>query len=283
MTETSLPETSLAQVNEGYLLDVNEVAQLLGVTRTRVSQLTSTGQLSFERRRVGARNRLYYRRSEVLAHQQTFYGRHISSTSAGADRTAHDREELSENLSDAQGAHSVRAGAMAQPAQRSASLWPENLLVEMSRLLAREQSNTDLLLKIRELSLQIQAHISAPERKTLPSAADVQARADHLEQFRSLAETLGLLRAQVQHQDHQVSLLFLEFAELKKVLLQLRQDSLKFSAARSFSSAAANNQSLLGQEELPKASELVSRNAASRKRSYPRVARMNMRKTFFSR
>lgn len=79
MPSPEIPNAELDADTEGFQLEVNEVAELLGVTRTRVSQLTSAGQLSFERRRVGTRNRLFYKRSEVLAHQRGFYGRQSAS------------------------------------------------------------------------------------------------------------------------------------------------------------------------------------------------------------
>lgn len=52
--------------SDGYLLEVAEATELLGVSRTRLSQLTSKGILSFQRRKIGTRNRLFYRRTELL-------------------------------------------------------------------------------------------------------------------------------------------------------------------------------------------------------------------------
>lgn len=74
----SLPPTE--HESEGYTLDVNEVAQLLGVTRTRVSQLTTAGVLPHERKKVGIRNRLYYKRSDVLHYQYNFFNRQTNNS-----------------------------------------------------------------------------------------------------------------------------------------------------------------------------------------------------------
>lgn len=79
MTHPDFSDAASTNPSEGYDLEVNDVATLLGVTRTRVSQLTSSGQLSFERRRVGARSRLFYKKSEVLLHQKGYYGRHSAA------------------------------------------------------------------------------------------------------------------------------------------------------------------------------------------------------------
>jgi hypothetical protein len=60
------PETEMDHA--GYDVDATTAAQLLGVGTTRLSQLTTRGSLSFERRKVGFRNRLFYRRAEILAY-----------------------------------------------------------------------------------------------------------------------------------------------------------------------------------------------------------------------
>jgi hypothetical protein len=49
-----------------YDVDVETASQLLGVSTTRLSQITTRGSLSFQRRKVGFRNRLFYRKSEIL-------------------------------------------------------------------------------------------------------------------------------------------------------------------------------------------------------------------------
>ncbi|MEN9529442.1 MAG: hypothetical protein RI932_1315 [Pseudomonadota bacterium] len=285
MTETRLPETSLAHDDEGYLLDVNEVAALLGVTRTRVSQLTSAGQLSFERRRVGARNRLFYRRSEVLAHQRTFYGRHIPGSAPSFVPASQEFSEFDENGFVPDASSPVRVGAFGQPAARTSAQWPEQLLVEMSRLFSREQTNADLLVKIRELTLQIQAHVSAPERKPLSSALELDAREDTIKQFKSLDNALVLLRGQLHSQERLMGQLFLEIAELKKVVLQLRHEGLKSSLPRALPAAAPAPQSERAVAHLEDVGTVDSSalRTPQRKRSIPRVARTAVRKNFSSR
>jgi hypothetical protein len=53
---------------DDYTTDVETAAQLLGIGTTRLSQITSRGTLSFQRRKVGFRNRMFYRKSELLAY-----------------------------------------------------------------------------------------------------------------------------------------------------------------------------------------------------------------------
>jgi hypothetical protein len=282
MTETWLPDTSLANDDEGYHLDVNEVAELLGVTRTRVSQLTSSGQLSFERRRVGARNRLFYRRSEVLAHQRTFYGRHIPGSSSPSAKVTHEQTETGENifspetLSDSLGG---RVGASSSFAHRTLSVWPEHLLLEISKLLAREQSNADLLLKIRELSLQIQAQVLAPERKPLPSALELEEREQTLQQFKILARELEGLRSQFHSQEQQMSGLRWEIAELKKLLLQLKHEQLKIALPRATPAlTSVEPVRSFTVEAQPSLCLPRMENTMHRKRLHPRVGRTTVRK-----
>jgi cell pole-organizing protein PopZ len=129
---------------EGFQLEVNEVAELLGVTRTRVSQLTSAGQLSFERRRVGTRNRLFYKRSEVLAHQRGFYGRQMSSA----------QQQLISRLTDSDefAAQGDRIGATAQ--FRTLESFPSYETVSsalLHRIEEQNQHNRRQLAKIVEM------------------------------------------------------------------------------------------------------------------------------------
>ncbi len=53
---------------DDYTVDVETAAQLLGIGTTRLSQITSRGSLSFQRRKVGFRNRMFYRKSEIEAY-----------------------------------------------------------------------------------------------------------------------------------------------------------------------------------------------------------------------
>lgn len=64
--ETSSLNSAFATVN--FEVDVNEATQLLGVSRTRLSQLVSKGVLGFERRRVDTRMRMYFNRTELLGY-----------------------------------------------------------------------------------------------------------------------------------------------------------------------------------------------------------------------
>lgn len=124
--DTTLPSCQQEENTcEGYSLDVNEVAQILGVTRTRVSQLTSAGVLSCERRKVGIRNRLFYRRSDVVNYQQNFYVRpagYNGRNTSFAPPSAHASADQLHSAS----AHPPRAGAFGQQTTELRLQHPQN-------------------------------------------------------------------------------------------------------------------------------------------------------------
>ncbi len=66
MENTEHPEHIVGAQTDPYEIDVETAALLLGVGTTRLSQITSRGSLSFQRRKVGIRNRMFYRRSELM-------------------------------------------------------------------------------------------------------------------------------------------------------------------------------------------------------------------------
>lgn len=57
-----------------FNLDVEQAAELLGVSRTRLSQITSRGLLNYQRKKVGIRNRLFYRREDILTYMRRQMG-----------------------------------------------------------------------------------------------------------------------------------------------------------------------------------------------------------------
>ena len=90
--ETSQNSVQSECESDGFALDVNEVTQLLGVTRTRVSQLTTAGVLPAERKKVGIRNRLFYKRSDVLNYQHSFFNRHSTGHLKAPHASTHSSE-----------------------------------------------------------------------------------------------------------------------------------------------------------------------------------------------
>ena len=56
---------------ESFTIGAEEAAQILGVNRSRLSQLTSKGIFTFERRKIDTRNRLFYKLTELLNHQRS--------------------------------------------------------------------------------------------------------------------------------------------------------------------------------------------------------------------
>ncbi|APJ03744.1 helix-turn-helix transcriptional regulator [Silvanigrella aquatica] len=59
------------EVIESFTISAEEAAQILGVNRSRLSQLTSKGVFPFERRKIETRNRLFYKLSDLLNHQRS--------------------------------------------------------------------------------------------------------------------------------------------------------------------------------------------------------------------
>lgn len=226
--------------DEGYQLEVHEVAQLLGVTRTRVSQLTSSGQLSFERRRVGTRNRLFYKRSEVLSHQKGFYGRHVAQPIASdVDLHSSIRAQLMPD--------SRRAGARAsivsaeqflpnQDSQSFAGTAEDNLLL----------SNDHSLEKIFKLLVQIQ------KSTTLAPASPRPAATQQIEDDKSraliseLIENVQRLSTQLSLQAGLLGALVEESRSVKKELHKIQQD--KRRAGTFLQAAVTASQSTSGKE-----------------------------------
>lgn len=56
--------------NEFFTINSQKAAEILGVNRTRLSQLTSQGIFPYERRKVESRSRLFYRLNDLLNYQR---------------------------------------------------------------------------------------------------------------------------------------------------------------------------------------------------------------------
>lgn len=237
MIESTQLEISSSE-DEGYQLDVSEVAHILGVTRTRVSQLTSKGQLSFERRRVGLRNRLFYKRGEVVAYQRTFYGRHVPCHSTAPASEASPRPENFETLNSARLQIDSRAGAASSASPRMQFLLPEQLLLETSKLHTQEQQNSFILNKIQDTLNVMSSRVFQQSRKELPTALRCLEEQKTDEKISSLSKLISALGVHLSRQESKIDSLFLEIASLKKDTrkiqsLQQRNDhSLTFSMRR---------------------------------------------------
>lgn len=70
--QTNTVSIVVDQENENSFFTINshKAAEILGVNRTRLSQLTSQGVFPYERRKVDARSRLYYRLNDLLNYQR---------------------------------------------------------------------------------------------------------------------------------------------------------------------------------------------------------------------
>lgn len=63
-------ENSISSSFESFTIGVEEAAEILGVNRTRLSQLTTKGVFAYERRKIGNHNRLFYRLNDLLSYQR---------------------------------------------------------------------------------------------------------------------------------------------------------------------------------------------------------------------
>lgn len=67
MTELSSENLPLLFDDPSFDTDAETAATMLGVGRTRLSQMTSRGELGYIKRKVGGRFRLFYRQSDLVA------------------------------------------------------------------------------------------------------------------------------------------------------------------------------------------------------------------------
>lgn len=61
---------NIPENNEFFTINSQKAAEILGVNRTRLSQLTSQGVFPYERRKVESRSRLFYRLNDLLNYQR---------------------------------------------------------------------------------------------------------------------------------------------------------------------------------------------------------------------
>jgi hypothetical protein len=57
---------------DSFSVPSDEAAHILGVNKTRLSQLTSKGIFSYERKNIEGRSRLFYKLGELLSYQRAF-------------------------------------------------------------------------------------------------------------------------------------------------------------------------------------------------------------------
>lgn len=82
--------SSLTDENlEGYLVDAEEAVQILGVTQSRLSQLTTKGALGAQRRKIGTRHRLFYRRAELISYMRDQEEGYVVTKRQGATTEPH--------------------------------------------------------------------------------------------------------------------------------------------------------------------------------------------------
>jgi len=219
--------------HEGYALDVNEVAQLLGVTRTRVSQLTTSGILPAERKRIGIRNRLYYKRSDVLNYQHRFFNRQ----EVGALRTNHYSHSNTQtsNEFDSIG----RAGASAQIANE-AELKHFAQRAFHSKISESVSTSAEQRLCTAINTLRKQLDKMASKPPTLAVWHEKESRI--FESVEQLFHSLEKLNARVGHNQVLQQTSLDEIASIKKHLNHLQQRLLNQASKPELSSAAQSSE-----------------------------------------
>jgi len=71
---------------ESFTVGAIEASEILGVNRTRLSQLTSKGVFAYERRKVENHNRLFYRLNDLLNYQRNSTYGNLNSNFAFTER-----------------------------------------------------------------------------------------------------------------------------------------------------------------------------------------------------
>ncbi|MEY4064132.1 MAG: hypothetical protein RIR26_340 [Pseudomonadota bacterium] len=216
MLDSAEPTLKKESSDEGYLMDVAEVAALLGVTRTRVSQLTSNGQLSFERRRIGMRNKLFYKRSEVLAYQQTFYGRHLAGGTTPALTASGIRTDAIENSNSVLPVSEERLGGASAGVPRHFRHMPEHLLLETQKLLEQESLVELRLMKLGEQVQSLASLVKDVVPKDKPSARALAMDAEKIAKLDKITERL-------EHLDEKMNLQKFQFETLSSVVAGLQK------------------------------------------------------------
>jgi hypothetical protein len=206
MTHPDFSDAETITHSEGYDLEVNDVAELLGVTRTRVSQLTSNGQLSFERRRVGSRSRLFYKKSEVLLHQKGYYGRHAAAGQSNSPVTGtieHSKITAGE----------PRIGATAEGSKPQ---FVDSRLEIESNLTKQIDERTSKQGRMLEKAIGLLSRLETIQNQSQLKRSWVSATADAAELART--DTLQSIIAHVQNLSQQLH-------DQQNVLVQLIEDS----------------------------------------------------------
>ena len=182
-----------------FNVDVTEAAQVLGVSRTRLSQLTSKGVFSFERRKIDARNRLFYSRHELLQHLN---GQRVRIS-----------------------------GATAAPAQFQ---WSPSAAPQSAQIHSQNISHNEI-----EITPQVSqphfASVQMRQRKTLlnlHSAVELSNQDTTIENLNGLKQSLGALQQQQLDLQADMAKQWNAFSELKKNLRQATQETAKNRAAQ---------------------------------------------------
>lgn len=213
----SLPPTE--HESEGYTLDVNEVAQLLGVTRTRVSQLTTAGVLPHERKKVGIRNRLYYKRSDVLHYQYNFFNRQTNNSLKNHPYSSQ-ANLISGQSSFGMGMPTERPGAFSNKSAEFHSA-PLTAQQRQSEFLAAEPPHTgqNISVALNMLKKRLDKHFSQPLNAATWHEKDTKTA----QYFESLLKAIEQLDSKICEGHSRQQWTLDELAILKKTLNQLLQ------------------------------------------------------------
>jgi hypothetical protein len=183
--------------DEGYLVDVTEASEILGVSRTRLSQLTTKGEFSFQRRKIGTRNRLFYKRSDLYSYMR-------------------DQSKTVEGLRDPRQARIL--GASSQPSGQTIPLQLDEGL-EASLTLHTAQQN-ELLAQLQQMThSRFSAGVPFRTQRNIPklqqdSAAALKQKQFLLDSIESIQTAIASLSEIVVNQDKSLSTLSRQISAL---------------------------------------------------------------------
>ena len=199
-----------------YTVEVAEAADLLGVSRTRLSQLTTKGVFSFERRKIETRNRLFYSKDELLRYMR---GQQVRVAGASADasnirwnatRAWQVNSQLNSQL------QSQLQSQLPSPLHLHAA---EELELQKNHRADTYQQESSLVSRSKSVSQRWQQKHLVPR---LPSAQSLSLQDAQAIDSVQLSTQVENVQNQLEHFNAELSNLHLDFSEVKKNLRQVQ-------------------------------------------------------------
>lgn len=127
-----------------FTINSAKAAEILGVNRTRLSQLTSKGLFPYERRKVESRSRLFYRLNDLLSYQRKSS---FGNLSAGSSSHAQQSKALVPMLPAENADSSIQIQKCPVPTHHLAKARPQKTVVRTRKLKTALEAKTAHLAK----------------------------------------------------------------------------------------------------------------------------------------